>query len=74
VSRSRDNVALNVKRIRQAQGLTQEDLAARARLTPKTIYRIESRLSAPSWETLQLLADGLGVAADALMADQPAES
>jgi transcriptional regulator with XRE-family HTH domain len=71
VSRKRDNIATNVKRLRLAKDLSQEDLGARCGLTGKTIYRIESRMTGPTWETVQLLAEALGVADVELTADPP---
>lgn len=51
-----------IKRTRQAQRLSQAELADRARLTQATISRIESGARQGDLETLALIAAGLGLA------------
>lgn len=77
MSRSRDNFAANLKRLRLAQlvdgkPMTQEQLAARAGVTATTIHRLEVQLSSPTWETAQMIAEALGIKAEDLAADPPA--
>jgi transcriptional regulator with XRE-family HTH domain len=45
---------------RRASGLTQRDLARRARTSQSVIARIESGASSPSWRTLERLLRGAG--------------
>jgi transcriptional regulator with XRE-family HTH domain len=69
----REYVAANLLRLRLAKNLTQADIAARARLSEKTVSRIENGYNAPGWETLQLIAEALGCRDLDLMAEPPAE-
>jgi transcriptional regulator with XRE-family HTH domain len=50
-----------VKRIRQEQGLSQQALAKKADVNKVTLIRIESGKGNPNIETLEKLADALGV-------------
>jgi transcriptional regulator with XRE-family HTH domain len=50
-----------VKAVRLAQGLTQEELAARADLHPTYISDIERGARNPSWDAVARLAEGMGV-------------
>lgn len=49
-----------VTEIRKANGLTQEDLAKKCKITIRTIQRIESGLVLPRAFTIKLLSDNLG--------------
>lgn len=49
-----------VRVAREAERLTQDELAERSGLTRSAIARIESGKSTPTVTTLQLLAKGLG--------------
>jgi transcriptional regulator with XRE-family HTH domain len=51
----------NLRAIRTAQGLTREQLAVRAGISAKTIYRIERGIARPHHATLAVLATALGV-------------
>ena len=51
---------MNIKKIRQAQGLTQMELAQKAFLTVTTISRVENGLPIGK-NTLKRIADALGV-------------
>ncbi len=52
-----------IKAIRTAQGLTQEELAARADLHPTYISDVERGVRNPSWDVVARLAEGMGVPA-----------
>ncbi len=57
----KDAVALNLRRLRHAANLTQEELARRAALSARYIGRIESGAASPSVTVLGRLAGALGV-------------
>ena len=50
-----------VKTVRTAQGLTQEDLAAKADLHPTYISDVERGARNPSWDVIARIAEGMGV-------------
>lgn len=50
-----------VKATRTAQGLTQEELAARADLHPTYISDVERGARNPSWDVIARIAEGMGV-------------
>lgn len=50
-----------VKAVRTAQGLTQEDLAARADLHPTYVSDVERGARNPSWDVIARIAEGIGV-------------
>lgn len=52
-----------VKAVRTAQGLTQEDLAAKADLHPTYISDVERGVRNPSWDVIARLAEGMNVPA-----------
>ncbi len=54
-------MALNLRRLRHASGLTQEELAERAALSTRYVGRIESGAASPSVTVLGRLAGALGV-------------
>jgi transcriptional regulator with XRE-family HTH domain len=56
-----ERVAARVAEIRQARGLTQEALAAKARLNRVTLARLERAQHPPNLETLDRIARALGV-------------
>lgn len=56
-----DRVAKNVRREREAKGLSQRDLAAAAGTTQRRISAIENGTLNISMETLEQLAKALGV-------------
>ena len=58
-----------IKAIRAAQGLTQEELAARADLHPTYISDVERGVRNPSWDVVARLAEGMGVPAAAVAAE-----
>jgi transcriptional regulator with XRE-family HTH domain len=54
-------LGLAIRRLREARGLTQEELASQARMTFGTVSRMESAKSAPAWATVMQIIDALGV-------------
>ena len=60
-------IAENVKSIRQAAGLTQKQLSAKALVSPAIISGIENGTGNPSILTMLSLADALGVAGSDLL-------
>lgn len=54
-------VGNNLKRLRTLSALTQEELAAKANLTPATVARIERNEAEPRPSTLRKLAGALEV-------------
>ena len=66
----REVLALNLRKCRQAQGLSQEELAHRADIDRTYISAIERSVYAASIEVVERLAQGLGMEA----ADLPRRS
>ena len=61
-------LAENIKRFRQAKGLTQEQLAQKASVTYSTLTKLESGMNQnPKVKTLQGIARVLGVSLDELL-------
>ena len=54
-------LGLAIKKLREARGLTQEELASRADTTIGTISRLESAKSAPAWATVMQIIDAMNV-------------
>lgn len=50
-----------VRELRTKRGMTQEDLAPEASITPKTLSLIERGEANPTWGTVRGIADALGV-------------
>jgi len=64
-----DALAFNIRVLRlKRNNMSQVTLAAEANMTPNTISDIEKRDGNPTLETLQQLADALGVEVAALFA------
>jgi len=61
------SVALNLKRLRKAAGLTQEQVARRAKLSHGYYQRLEMGRHDPPLSTLRALAKALGVKVTALL-------
>lgn len=59
-----------ILQLRESKGMTQRDLAAKARVTPGYIAQLEMGLRNPSLASLRKLAKALGVSMDDLMTDQ----
>ena len=64
-------LAANVKRTRQRQGLTQEELAANARIAPRYLQEIERARTNPSLAMIIRVADALGVDPRSLLRATP---
>ncbi|EKF06377.1 MAG: helix-turn-helix transcriptional regulator [Rhodobacteraceae bacterium] len=63
----REVLALNLRKYRQAQGLSQEELADRADIDRTYISALERSVYAASIEVVDRLAQGLGVEAADLL-------
>jgi len=61
VTSSLDNVAENVKVLRIKRKMTQTGLAELSKVSINTICVLEQKRGHPSWTTICLLADALGV-------------
>jgi transcriptional regulator with XRE-family HTH domain len=72
---AREIFALNLRKLRQAKGLSQEELAHRADIDRTYISALERGLYAASIDVVDRLARGLGVeAADLLRLPPPIQS
>lgn len=60
-------LARNLRRLRQAQGLSQEELADRAQITANYVSSLEREEYAASVDVLERLSDALGVEPAALL-------
>jgi transcriptional regulator with XRE-family HTH domain len=56
-----DYFARRLRELRQSAGLTQTQLAQRARMHRQGIAKLEMGEREPGWQTVQLLASALGV-------------
>jgi transcriptional regulator with XRE-family HTH domain len=63
-----ERFAANVRQLRKAAGLSQEDLAGRTGLHPTEISRLERAAREPRLGTIVRLARGLGVGIERLVA------
>jgi transcriptional regulator with XRE-family HTH domain len=63
--------AERLKTLREAQGLTQEDLAERAGMHRMGLAKLEHGSRKPTWETVQALAKALGVDCTAFQEGEP---
>ena len=62
------NLANNIKKLREAKGLSQEKLARLADVANNTLIKMESRENKnPTLETLKKMAKALGVRVDQLI-------
>lgn len=68
--RLRENVARNLKAVRKARGLSQEELADRAGLYRNYVGMLERREHAVTIDTLEKLADCLAIDANYLLLDE----
>lgn len=64
----------NVRRLRHARFLTQVELAAKARVTPVTVARIESGNYVPYTRTIRQLAEALEVEPSELISAEELEA
>lgn len=60
-TRLHDQFGQRLKELRTKHDLTQLELAVEVEMTPEFIGRIERGESAPSFQTLELLADALDI-------------
>jgi transcriptional regulator with XRE-family HTH domain len=60
-------VAMRLKELREQRGLTQGELAAKARLSREYVLRLEAARQDPTLSTLEALAKALGVPVTALL-------
>lgn len=65
------DIGVNIRRARTRRHLTQDDLAQTVHTTRQTISNYETGRSRPDVETLQRLADALGVELTALLDGEP---
>lgn len=63
----REILALNLKRLRTAAGLSQEELAHRVGIDRTYVSSLERRIYAASIDLVARLADALGVEPDVLL-------
>jgi transcriptional regulator with XRE-family HTH domain len=70
----KETVATNVRRFRNARGLTQEELAHRAGVSGRYLGSVERASASPSVTVLGHLAAALGVPAAELVSEQPREA
>jgi len=64
---TRQDLGMNVRAIREAQGVTQTELAAKANISRGTLHRIENTALNVSLTTLASIADALGVKLEKLL-------
>jgi transcriptional regulator with XRE-family HTH domain len=67
----RVEVGRRIKRLRQSQEITVQDLAKRSAISPGYISEVERGLSAISVDKLMQVADGLGVRLETILGDEP---
>ncbi len=60
-----------LRRLRELRALSQRELAAKAGLSPTTVYRIETGQHKPIPRTLRKLAEALEVRPEELLSEQP---
>jgi transcriptional regulator with XRE-family HTH domain len=67
VARKRDTLGGRLAAAREAAGVTQYRLAQLTGLTKQTISKVEKDETAPTWQTVVLLAKALGVSCEAFV-------
>ncbi len=70
----RIKVGRRIKRLRQAQELTVQELAARSKVSAGYVSEIERGLSTISVDKLMQLAEGLGIGMDTLLEELPEDA
>jgi len=65
----RVEVGRRIKRLRQAQDMTVQELARKSSVSPGYLSEVERGLSAVSIDKLTQIADGLGIGVDSLLGD-----
>ena len=66
---ARNTLGARIRRNRESAGLTQEQLAQRARIGRVTLARLENGGQAPRFKTLTAIAQALGVDVNALLVE-----
>lgn len=61
------DIGKNIRQVRSAKNMTQDDLAQAVHVTRQTVSNYETGHSRPDADTLVLLAEALGVSAEALL-------
>ena len=69
----RAEVGRRIKRLRQSQDVTVQELAKRSKVSSGYLSEVERGLSAISVDKLMQIAEGLGIGLDALLNDTQAE-
>ena len=67
------DIGSKIKRLRQANGLTLEDLANRSELTKGFLSQLERDLTSPSVTTLEDILEALGTNLQEFFSEKPAE-
>jgi len=63
-----ETIGDKIKKLRNKQGLTQDELARKADLPYTTLTKIESNvITKPTIQTVMKIANGLGITIDSLM-------
>ncbi len=70
----RIKVGRRIKRLRQAQELTVQELAARSKVSAGYVSEIERGLSTISVDKLMQIAEGLGIGMDTLLEELPEDA
>jgi transcriptional regulator with XRE-family HTH domain len=65
---------LHLRVLREQRGWSQQELADRANVTKKTVYRLETAQASPTLDVLVCLAEGLEIALPVLVSFQGASS
>lgn len=66
----RVEIGQRIKRLRTAKGLTVQELAKRAGISPGYLSEVERGLSAVSVDKLTQIAEGLGIGVDVLLGEE----
>lgn len=69
----RAEVGRRIKRLRQAQDITVQELAKRSKVSSGYVSEVERGLSAISVDKLMQIAEGLGIGLDALLSEAQPE-
>ena len=69
-TQSMENISESVRQYRTKMGWSQLELANRAGLDRKTVNRVENGRFTPSFETLLLVGDALGVSVNNLIGNK----
>jgi len=67
----RQAFGLHLRSLREQRGWSQQELADRANITKKTVYRIETARASPTLDMLICLAEGLEITLRDLVSFEP---